>query len=344
MSDFKLEDKDKKTLTNLLSKSKTTINNLRDELINLKLIDEEKASLILWTEKEKCLMEYKEVNDYIRHYSTVRSALSSFLLTVGISAFSFYHISKTIPKPSPLLYTGVLFMALAMLVSWVFSYRTERAQAYSTIVWKFLNGEGKSDAPPVGYKSFAVRTKFWEWPCNWSAIKLVCIWNWKQINSSKNPSSDEYITKFHLRTLLDPMTIFLIGAISLLLIFHLSTKGLTEDTETKKTNSEPNDQSILIIKKIDEVKETINKGFTPESPEDKPKISYKFVNTTSQGLNLRENPNINSTIIWSLRRKQKVAIIKPQKDWSLVKTLGDNPENLPLHGYVANKYLTNHLE
>src|SRR5262245_34599535 len=43
-------------------------------------------------------VEYKEVGDYIRHYSTVRSALTTFLLTAGVATFSaYYHQQQTSP-------------------------------------------------------------------------------------------------------------------------------------------------------------------------------------------------------------------------------------------------------
>ncbi len=46
------------------------------------------------SDDERFKIEYSEVADFIRHYSTVRSALTSFLVTVGLAAFATYAEKK----------------------------------------------------------------------------------------------------------------------------------------------------------------------------------------------------------------------------------------------------------
>jgi hypothetical protein len=97
-------------------------------------------------------MEYQEVANLIRHYSTVRSALSSFLVSLGVGSFGFYfRVAKEQREPF-IWIAGHLLILISFLVCLYFSYRTERAQIYSTRLWHWLSG--KNITMPTGYKAF----------------------------------------------------------------------------------------------------------------------------------------------------------------------------------------------
>lgn len=99
---------------------------------------------------ERFKVEYKEVGDYIRHYSNVRSALTTFLITVSLASFSAYFNKQ---QTSPFfLIVGHLLLVTATVVCLNFSCRTERSNLYQTKLWNFyVEGEGFE---PEGFKSF----------------------------------------------------------------------------------------------------------------------------------------------------------------------------------------------
>jgi hypothetical protein len=103
------------------------------------------------SDEDRFRIEYAEVGSYIRHYSTVRSGLTSFLVTVGLAAFS-THFSLEKAEWFPFA-AGCLLIASATVACLSFSYRTERCDLYLTELWRWsLEPEG---APyPVGFKSF----------------------------------------------------------------------------------------------------------------------------------------------------------------------------------------------
>jgi hypothetical protein len=44
--------------------------------------------------EDRYKLEYEEIGELRRHYSATRSALTSFLATVGLAAFADYHLSE----------------------------------------------------------------------------------------------------------------------------------------------------------------------------------------------------------------------------------------------------------
>ena len=108
----------------------------------------------LTSDEERFKVEYKEVGDLIRHYSTVRSALTTFLLTVGVASFSaYYHKQQSSPF---FIVTGHLFLFVSVAVCLVFSYRTERTSLYQTELWKWSKGDDPyTDGNyPDGFKAY----------------------------------------------------------------------------------------------------------------------------------------------------------------------------------------------
>lgn len=97
--------------------------------------------------------------DFIRHFSSVRYALVSFLFAVGLAAFSGYFslYFQTMTKPSFLIVAGHVVMVGALVASLRFSWETERAHLYLTLVWDWLRGEGNGEPP--GWKSFGKSQK-----------------------------------------------------------------------------------------------------------------------------------------------------------------------------------------
>jgi hypothetical protein len=113
-------------------------------------------------------LEYEAVNTYILHYSNVRSALSSFLITVALASFAaYYGASDGTQSPSPtvatssgdepylLAFAGYLFLVAAVFSSLRFSYLTERASEYSVQLWRWAV-RGERDYPG------GFRSKAWE--------------------------------------------------------------------------------------------------------------------------------------------------------------------------------------
>jgi len=117
--------------------------------------------------KEKYLMEYQEVGNFIRHCSSVRSAVVSFLITVACAAFAAYFNTPT----GFLIFVGHLMIVAALFVCLWFSYWTEKAELYLTKVWKWFDGDGPE---PGGFKSFKggceTSGKVLKDPMNWVLI------------------------------------------------------------------------------------------------------------------------------------------------------------------------------
>lgn len=83
---------------------------------------------------------YAEYGNEIRHYSTIRTSLTAFLVTVSLTAFAYY-LNQANGSPF-LMYAGLLFIALAVCAALHFSYRTERA------VLRYRNLRSALSQPP----------------------------------------------------------------------------------------------------------------------------------------------------------------------------------------------------
>ncbi len=81
-------------------------------------------------------MAYTEYGSQIRHYSTIRSALTTFLVTAGMTSFAGYQDKKI----SFLFFAGLVFASAAILVCGWFSYKTERVVMRYKSEWNILRG------------------------------------------------------------------------------------------------------------------------------------------------------------------------------------------------------------
>ena len=86
--------------------------------------------------KEKYKLEYAEIGHLLRHYSTVRSSLTIFSLTVSLAALGNALLPSTttgFPK-----FIGVFMFCVAGAFCFYFSWRCEIANQYSTILWDWF--------------------------------------------------------------------------------------------------------------------------------------------------------------------------------------------------------------
>lgn len=100
--------------------------------------------------KERCLIEYAEVGNLKRHYSTLRYGLSSFLVTVSLASFANY-----VAQTNPVIFLaiiGQLMLCAGLLSCLVLSYRCEKANLYTRCVWRWL--EGQSEEEPTHFFDF----------------------------------------------------------------------------------------------------------------------------------------------------------------------------------------------
>jgi len=93
---------------------------------------------------DKYKLEYAEVGNLRRHYSVVRSGLTTFCLTVSLSAFASY--ASQVARHPFLEFIGIFMLVIALIACGVFSYRCERANLYLREVWKWFE-EPDRDAP-----------------------------------------------------------------------------------------------------------------------------------------------------------------------------------------------------
>jgi hypothetical protein len=95
--------------------------------------------------KDKYKLEYAEVGNLRRHYSVVRSGLTTFCMTASLAALASY-ISQT-PQHSFLAFVGIFMLVAASVACLVFSYRCERANLYLRELWRWFE-DATPKAPP----------------------------------------------------------------------------------------------------------------------------------------------------------------------------------------------------
>src|SRR5438552_15439325 len=88
--------------------------------------------------KDKYKLEYAEVGNLRRHYSIVRSGLTTFCMTASLAAFASY-ISQT-QRSTFLAFIGFFMLVAASIACGVFSYRCERANLYLLELWRWFDG------------------------------------------------------------------------------------------------------------------------------------------------------------------------------------------------------------
>jgi len=95
-------------------------------------------------------MAYKEYSDEMRHFSTVRSALTTFLVTVSLAAFSAY-FNKSQSHPF-LIAAALIFAVAAVAVCFEFSRRTSKAYLRRGRIWKhFTNAKPVTELEQKDY-------------------------------------------------------------------------------------------------------------------------------------------------------------------------------------------------
>jgi len=98
--------------------------------------------------KDKYKLEYTEVGHLRRHYSTVRSGLTTFSMTASLAAFASYFSQAA--RPCYLVFIGFFMLAVAALACLVFSYRCEKANLYAALLWRWFGNEDQV-LPPSFY-------------------------------------------------------------------------------------------------------------------------------------------------------------------------------------------------
>ena len=95
-------------------------------------------------------LEYVEVANLRRHYSSVRSGLSTFCITVSLAALASYFSQAS--RPLFLAFVGGFMLLAALLACLIFSYRSERANLYLRELWYWFEGASKN--PPGRFDDF----------------------------------------------------------------------------------------------------------------------------------------------------------------------------------------------
>lgn len=129
------------------------------------------------THDDRIKLEYSEVGNLNRHYSTIRATLTTFLLMVALGAFAGYFTGGK----SPYFFSaGIVLLVTAILTCLHFSYLTELSNLYLTELWVFSkkNVPDTENYEPKGFKSFApsrwsVLLKVVSDPMNWLLLILI---------------------------------------------------------------------------------------------------------------------------------------------------------------------------
>lgn len=100
-------------------------------------------------QKEKYKLEYAEVGHLRRHYSTVRSGLTTFSMTASLAAFASY-FSQAV-EHFYLAFVGLFMLVAAALACLAFSYRCEKTNLYAAVLWRWFGAEDQ-DGPPSFYQ------------------------------------------------------------------------------------------------------------------------------------------------------------------------------------------------
>jgi hypothetical protein len=95
--------------------------------------------------KDKYKLEYAEVGNLRRHYSNIRSGLTTFCMTASVAALA-SDISRK-PRSSFLAFTGLFMLLVALVTCLVFSYRTEKANVFLREIWRWLDDDTESSGP-----------------------------------------------------------------------------------------------------------------------------------------------------------------------------------------------------
>jgi len=88
-------------------------------------------------DRERFQLDYKDAGDLIRHYSSVRSALTTFLLTVALGALVAY--TRRPVEAEFMIGIAHVLLLVSFAVCIVFSLRTIHMEFYQTQIWRWSN-------------------------------------------------------------------------------------------------------------------------------------------------------------------------------------------------------------
>lgn len=115
-------------------------------------------------------LHYKDLSDTVRHFSTIRSTLTVFLLTAGIAALGAYFEGKT--QTHYAVSAAVIFFGMALAVCLVFSYRTEKYVLRMKALWRWSTNELPRGEP---YPEMGANT---DDPCRIARSMAADVMNW----------------------------------------------------------------------------------------------------------------------------------------------------------------------
>jgi hypothetical protein len=123
---------------------------------------------------------YSERGNQIRHFSTIRSALTVFLVTAGMTAYSGYQDKKSLF----LFWASNVFVFASVVVCWWFSRKTERQVLRYKDTWKVLTGKQTiavltRDLPKAEFRK-RMKRDLMNWLLIASAIGFLAYawWSW----------------------------------------------------------------------------------------------------------------------------------------------------------------------
>jgi hypothetical protein len=115
-------------------------------------------------------LHYTDLSDTVRHFSTIRSTLTVFLLTAGIAALGAHFEGKMLTHYTVL--AAMIFFGMALFVCLVFSYRTEKYVLRIKALWRW-----STDGLPRGepYPEIGANT---DDPCRIARNMAADVMNW----------------------------------------------------------------------------------------------------------------------------------------------------------------------
>jgi len=129
--------------------------------------------------KEIFAVDYAARNAEIIHYSNIRSALTTFLITIAIVTLE-AHFSMNCEEKNAsgyvLLYCSRLFLGVAVLICLNFSFKTEKAILKKKKIWKWAQKTTDNNYP-YGYKpqNPEIRTKMVKDWVNWVLVAVTAL-------------------------------------------------------------------------------------------------------------------------------------------------------------------------
>lgn len=180
---------------------------------------------------------YKEIGDTIRHFSTIRSTLTTFLLSASFGLFALERSTIYITC------VGIIFLIMALIVCLIFSYRTERHVKKQKILWDWY-WKNPNDTYPSKPDPVNIFGRMLEDKMNWFALIFVGlgITGWI-IKSKEFISLNDFIT-VHLLYILIALVFGVSG------YFIGRRKGKTKENKLGKDITIDNDDKLIDLLRV----------------------------------------------------------------------------------------------